>query len=132
MTDTVGTVTPASTLALTRRRTRQRKQIQRAILIALEILLAAVVLIPFIWMVGISIKPESEPYSIPAKLWPDNPTLDNYAIALNPDFIRYAINSTIVSILTIIISITTGLLAAYSFTRLNFPGRRLLLIGIIL
>ncbi len=109
-----------------------RKQTQKAVLIALEVLLAIVVLLPFLWMFSVSVKPETEPFAIPARLWPINPTIDNYKTALYPEFIRYGINSVIVSVLTIIVSISTGLMAAYGFTRLNFPGRRTLLIAIIL
>src|SRR5215208_3119374 len=111
---------------------KRRKRIQKVILVTLEILLAIVVLIPFAWMFSVSIKPNEEPFSIPPRLWPNSPTLQNYQTALYPEFIRYFINSVIVSILTIIISISTGLLAAYGFGRLQFPGRRLLLIGIVL
>jgi ABC-type glycerol-3-phosphate transport system permease component len=110
----------------------QRKRLERVVLIALEIALAILVLLPFMWMFSVSVKPETEPFAIPARLWPTNPTLENYQTALYPEFIRYGINSVIVSVLTIIVSISTGLMAAYSFTRLNFPGRRVILIGIIL
>ncbi len=111
---------------------QHRKRLQKAVLVALEILLAVVVLLPFMWMFSVSVKPESEPFAIPAKLWPTNPTIENYQSALYPEFIRYGINSVIISVLTIIVSISTGLMAAYAFTRLNFPGRRVVLIAIIL
>ncbi len=120
-----------NTQLLARQRAR-RKALQKAILVALEILLAVIVLIPFLWMFSVSIKSNNEPFTIPARLWPENPTLDNYKSALYPEFIRYGINSVIVSVLTIIIAISTGLLAAYSFSRLHFPGRRIILIGIVL
>jgi len=110
----------------------RRKQTTKAILVALEILLAIIILLPFMWMFSVSVKPETEPFAIPARLWPINPTIDNYKTALYPEFIRYGINSVIVSLLTILVSITTGLMAAYGFTRLNFPGRRTLLVAIIL
>ena len=110
----------------------RRKRTTKAILVALEVLLAIIILLPFMWMFSVSVKPETEPFAIPARLWPLSPTIENYKTALYPEFIRYGINSVIVSILTIIVSITTGLMAAYGFTRLNFPGRRTLLVAIIL
>ncbi|MCI0349692.1 MAG: carbohydrate ABC transporter permease, partial [Acidobacteriales bacterium] len=111
---------------------RRRKQTRSAILILLQILVLVIVLIPFLWMFSVSIKPSDEPFAIPARLWPENPTLDNYRTALYPEFIRYFINSVIVSVSTMVISISLGFLAAYSFDRLHFPGRRILLIGILL
>ncbi len=114
------------------REARQQKQLRQGILVALQVFVLVIVLVPFLWMVAVSIKPANEPFSIPARLWPDNPTLDNYREALYPEFIRYFINSVIVSVTTMIISITLGFLAAYGFERLRFRGSRMLLIGILL
>ena len=91
-----------------------------------------VVLLPFFWMFSVSIKPANEPFAIPARLWPQHPTLANYQTAFRPEFRRYFLNSTIVSLSTIVISIGVGLLAAYSFSRFKIHGFRLLLVAIIL
>ena len=89
----------------------------RIILIALQILLAVVVLLPFFWMFSVSLKPPTEPFAIPARLWPDSPTIDNYVTAFRPEFRTYFFNSLVVSLSTVVITVTLGLLAAYSFTR---------------
>lgn len=82
-----------------------------------QVLLALVILIPFFWMVSVSLKPAAEPFAIPAKLWPDNPTLENYITAFRPEFRIYFMNSIIVSLSTVVIVVTLALLAAYTFTR---------------
>jgi len=86
-------------------------------LMLLQLLLAMAVLLPFFWMVSVSLKPASEPFAIPARLWPEHPTLENYVNAFRPEFRIYFLNSIIVSLSTVAISVTLGLLAAYSFTR---------------
>jgi ABC-type glycerol-3-phosphate transport system permease component len=86
-------------------------------LMLLQLLLALLVLLPFFWMVSVSLKPPTEPFAIPARLWPDNPTIDNYITAFRPEFRTYFFNSLVVSLSTVVISVTLGLLAAYSFTR---------------
>lgn len=121
----------AATFSVQRQR-QQQKAVRQAILIGLQIVVLIIVLLPFLWMFSVSIKPANEPFAIPAKLWPDRPTLENYQNALYPEFIRYFMNSVIVSALTMVISISMGFLAAYSFDRLRFSGRRWLLIGILL
>mgnify|MGYP005866501275 FL=1 len=88
-----------------------------ASLFALQALLLIIVLLPFFWMVSVSLKPGTEPFAIPARLWPENPTFDNYLTAFRPEFQRYFINSIVVSVVTILVSITVGLLAAYTFSR---------------
>ena len=89
-------------------------------LMVLQVVLAIVILLPFFWMVSVSLKPATEPFAIPARLWPENPTLENYVNAFRPEFRTYFMNSVIVSLSTVVISVTLGLLAAYSFTRAQF------------
>jgi multiple sugar transport system permease protein len=82
-----------------------------------QILLAVVILLPFFWMVSVSLKPGDEPFAIPANLWPENPTLDNYVTAFRPEFRTYFLNSIVVSLSTVAIVVSLALLAAYTFTR---------------
>ncbi|MDX3976898.1 carbohydrate ABC transporter permease [Shinella sp.] len=89
----------------------------RIALMLLQLVLALLVLLPFFWMVSVSLKPPAEPFAIPARLWPDDPTIDNYITAFRPEFRTYFFNSLVVSLSTVVISVTLGLLAAYSFTR---------------
>ena len=117
--------------AMTYQRPRQRLM-SNVTLIALEILLALIVLLPFFWMVSVSIKPANEPFAIPAKLWPDHPTLENYQNAFYPEFRRYFLNSIVVSLATTAISLSVGLLAAYSFSRFQIRALSALLVLIIL
>jgi multiple sugar transport system permease protein/raffinose/stachyose/melibiose transport system permease protein len=86
-------------------------------LLALNIVLALIILMPFFWMVSVSLKPATEPFAIPARLWPENPTLDNYVTAFRPEFRTYFLNSVIVSLSTVVITVTLALFAAYAFTR---------------
>lgn len=90
---------------------------RRAALLVLQVALGLAILLPFFWMVSVSLKPGAEPFAIPARLWPGNPTLDNYITAFRPEFRIYFVNSVVVSLSTVIITVSLALLAAYSFTR---------------
>lgn len=89
----------------------------RAFLIAGQIILAIFVLVPFFWMLSVSFKPATEPFSIPARLWPEEPTLSNYVTAFRPEFRTYFMNSLIVSGTSVAVTVSLALLAAYSFAR---------------
>jgi multiple sugar transport system permease protein len=89
----------------------------KTILALLQILLLVAVLLPFCWMVSVSLKPATEPFAIPARLWPDSPTFENYVTAFRPEFRTYFLNTIIVSLSSVAITVTLSLLAAYSFTR---------------
>lgn len=64
-----------------------------------------------------SFKPATEPFSIPARLWPEEPTLSNYVTAFRPEFRTYFMNSIIVSGTSVAVTVSLALLAAYSFAR---------------
>jgi multiple sugar transport system permease protein/raffinose/stachyose/melibiose transport system permease protein len=89
-------------------------------LLVLQVGVAVLILLPFFWMVSVSLKPAAEPFAIPARLWPQHPTFDNYVSAFRPEFRTYFINSLVVSLSTVVITVTLALLAAYSFTRSAF------------
>ncbi len=86
-------------------------------MMAAQVALAIVILLPFFWMVSVSLKPATEPFAIPARLWPAHPTLANYVTAFRPEFRIYFLNSLVVSLSTVVVSVSLGLLAAYTFTR---------------
>lgn len=99
----------------------------RILLVTLQILLAVFVLIPLFWMLSVSLKPPTEPFAIPARLWPEEPTLSNYVTAFRPEFRTYFLNSIIVSGSSVVITVSLALLAAYSFAR----GTLLILTGLM-
>lgn len=112
-------------------RQHARNPLRTVVLVFAQLTLLVIVLLPFFWMLSVSLKPATEPFQIPARLWPQHPTLANYRNAFYPEFRRYFLNSFIVSLTTIAISLSVGLLAAYSFSRFRFRGFRWLLIAII-
>lgn len=87
--------------------------------------IAIVMLIPLVWLVGTSLKsPTEDIFQFPPRLFPEQPTLQNFVTVWqsNP-FGRYLLNSTIVSVLTVILNLLFCSLAAYPLARLNFRGR---------
>jgi multiple sugar transport system permease protein/raffinose/stachyose/melibiose transport system permease protein len=94
--------------------------------------LLAFVLFPFFYMVATAFKTEPEQFLSPPIYLPRDPTLENYKQALEPKFIRYFLNSFIVTISTTVIVIAVSLFSSYAFSRLRFRGRKFLLKVIIL
>jgi ABC-type glycerol-3-phosphate transport system permease component len=111
--------------------TAGRRRAGRIGMVLFQLVLAAVVLLPFFWMVSVSLKPGTEPFAIPARLWPEQPTLDNYVTAFQPEFRRYFLNSLIVSGATVLITVTLALFAAYAFTRFQMRLLTALMLAVI-
>src|ERR671924_140268 len=78
-------------------------------------------LLPFYWLVNISLK--TGPDLSSADIVPPNPSLDNYqSIFQNSNFTRALANSAIVSLTTTFLGIIVGSFAAYALARLKMRG----------
>lgn len=90
------------------------------------ILGALFTLLPFLWMISSSLKSAAEIVAIPPTLVPSEAQVENYVTAWNTaPFGRYLINTVIVTFFTTIGVIITSVLSAFAFSRLNFPGKKL-------
>lgn len=87
------------------------------------ILLAIVIIFPIYYMLTVSLKLPRDIYRVPSLL-PVNPTLKNYTdLIVGQDFLINVRNSFVVATLATIVSVFISTLAAYSLTRLRYPGR---------
>jgi multiple sugar transport system permease protein len=87
-------------------------------------------LLPVLWILSLSLKPTSTVKD--GKLIPSSLTLDNYRGIFRGNFFSSAlINSVGIGVITTVISVVIGAMAAYAVARLEFPGKRLL-IGVVL
>ncbi|HEY3110467.1 MAG TPA: carbohydrate ABC transporter permease, partial [Chloroflexota bacterium] len=92
----------------------------------LLVLGAAVALFPFAWMVLGSFKSAGESNLFPPTVLPLEWYPENYLAAWTtpPSTLgRYFLNSMVVSVLGTSLQLVIGVLAAYAFARLRFPGR---------
>lgn len=88
--------------------------------------IAASCIFPLLWMVGSSLKTQSTIFS-DMSLIPSQPHWENYALAWKEGgFGRFFINSIFYTVSVVIGIIIVSSLAAYAFSRLNFPGRNLI------
>jgi multiple sugar transport system permease protein len=88
---------------------------------------AIYVIAPFVWMVSISLKPETEVFAREIAILPREPTLANYeAVFIAAPYLRYFMNSLLVAIVTTLGAVTVSTLAAYAFSRFRFRGRDLI------
>lgn len=98
----------------------------------IAIFLVLLSIFPIIWLFLTSIKPTNEIYIWPIKIFPTNPTFQNYINLFKMgSFGRYFINSIIVSGSATLLILITGTLAAYSFARINFKGKKIMMIIVL-
>jgi ABC-type glycerol-3-phosphate transport system permease component len=87
---------------------------------------------PLLWMAITSIKPEDQATEFPPRFIPRTVTFENYLGVLTETLMpRFVLNSLILSVGTIACVLVLGALAAYGFSRYRFPGKNVILIGML-
>ncbi len=88
------------------------------------VLLVAFFVLPFLWMVSGSLKSMDETFSVPPRLLPQVWLWGNYPRALTyVPFLRYLKNSAIVCVGTVVGTLLSCSLVAYSISRIRWWGR---------
>lgn len=103
------------------------------VLLYLALVLAAVFfVIPVLWTLVSSFKPENDIQSYPPQWIPHPFTTKNYAEVLGSyPYLRWMLNSIVISVLGTVGILICSTLAAYALARFQFPGRRMLFQSII-
>lgn len=111
------------------RAVRQTRNIIRYIF---AILITLVFLFPIFWMISTSLKPEDEVLAATQTLLPIKWQFSNYATVMQKEpFMRYMLNTAIVTAGTMILEMGTGVLAAYSFARGKYRGKHAMFIFVL-
>ncbi len=91
-------------------------------------------LIPPFYMIMTSLKSSAEISAQTGNPWlVQHPTLANFWYLITyPNFQQYYINSVVVTLLTVVVSMTIAILAAFSLARMGFWGSQTLATGVFL
>ena len=99
---------------------KKKAKISKAIIYAFLVLTAIIYIVPLIWVFLVSFKTNSEIFTNPFGL-PESFYLDNFTFALTAGKLGVAtLNSAIVCITTLILSMIIGSMAAFAISRLRW------------
>lgn len=76
-----------------------------------------IVIVPIYWIVITSFKTQSNYFQTNPLAPPAEPTLDNYKVVIEADFVRYFVNSTIVTLGAVVPAVLISFMAAYAIVR---------------
>jgi len=94
---------------------------------ALLIFFAALLMVPFFWMVSSSLKLDRDVFTIPIQWWPTNPVWRNYIdIWTRIPLMTYARNSIRLTLVVTVLQLLTSSFAAFAFSKMKFRGRDVL------
>ena len=91
---------------------------------AAMILVMLVIGLPLFWVLITSFKTPDMVYVQPPKWWPEPVTTEPYGrVVENVPFLRYFRNSLVITSVLVACKLVLGILSAYAFVYLRFPGR---------
>lgn len=102
--------------------------------VCLGVVLAVAIiwLIPLLWALDTSLKPNGETADLPVTWWIKQPTLDSYASILQAgDIWNWYLSSVTIGTITMVLTVLTASMAAFALSRLTFR-RHGLVLGLIL
>lgn len=106
----------------------------KAIITLIMALLGIVFLLPFIWMLSASLKPEADVFKYPIEWIPQTwrAAFNYHSVWFGKaNFTLYYWNSIKVTALTTLLSVAVSSMAAYGFTKIRFPGRNALFVLVL-
>lgn len=105
---------------------------RNALLTLTVVLISLAMLLPLIWMLFTSVKPESEIVQFPPKLFPQSFTFQHYADVWDRiPFARLYLNTIIFAGGVTVLSLLFDSMTAYALARLNFRGSNVIFIFVL-
>lgn len=94
---------------------------------------ALIVILPFLWLLFTSFdKTNSYSLPFPPRLFPKNPSLFNYKMALvNVPMLQYLFNTILLVIISLVLSMFISTLSGFCLSKGKFPGKNILLLFIM-
>jgi multiple sugar transport system permease protein len=116
-----------------RNKTVSFETVKKVLIYSLLTICSAFAIIPVLWAISTSFKPEALIVQYPPQWIPTNITFDNYAkVLFQSNFPRYFWNSIVVSSVSVLASLVISSHAAYAASRFEFKGKKLILFIILM
>lgn len=111
---------------------RTWKWVNHTIIYVIVTFLAAVILVPFFWMVSTALQADGDIFAWPPQWIPDPPQWHNFVEAWTAmPFNRYLFNTIFIVVLGIVAELISATIVAYGFARFRFPGSGLIFLVLL-
>lgn len=105
----------------------QTEFLVKTIIFLLLLMFAIFIAVPFMWMFSTSLRMPKTSFRLPPKIFPTEFNLDSYrTIFEKVDFLAFFVNSIKVAVLTTGLQLIVCSMAAYAFSRIEFPGKNII------
>ena len=121
-----------ATQAVKTRSAKTQERTTKILVYVLLILVSALMLIPFIWMLSSSLKMKKDVFKFPVEWIPSVPRWRNYVdIWTKIPLLTFIKNTAFLTIVVTLLQLFTSSFAAYAFAKMNFKGKKVLFLGYI-
>jgi multiple sugar transport system permease protein len=109
---------------------KKQSRIVSIIFFLICMVMAYIMVVPFVWMISASFKTNTEMFGYPIRWIPEVFRTVNYrTVWVDIDFPVYFFNTFKLAFIITIVQLFTCSLAAFSFSKLHFPGRDKIFLG---
>ena len=122
----------AETMAVKSHSAKAQHRTLMVLVYILLVVVAALMLVPFLWMLSASFKMNKDVFAFPIEWIPSNPRPRNYVdIWTKIPLLTFILNTAKLTIIVTLLQLFTSSFAAYAFAKLNFRGKKALFLGYI-
>ena len=108
------------------------QKVLKVLLYVFLIIMAAIMLLPFLWMLSASLKQDRDVFTFPIQWIPAEPEWANYQkIWTQIPLLTYILNTVKLTIIVTLLQLFTSSFAAYAFAKLRFKARNILFLGYV-
>lgn len=117
-----------SSTAVVMKKKKSSAVLRRVLLYIVLILIAVIMVVPFLWMLSTSLKTQYDAVKIPPVWIPDPPRWENYVkLFTEQPMFQFMLNTIKIVFFVVLGQLFFSSLAAYSFARISFKGRNVVL-----
>ena len=132
MTASVRTMPRKAVPSTRARKAAAKKRFERVIVTLCALAVLMIVLMPLVWMLVSSFKPNVELFQRPPQILPQKPTLQHYVELWNfTSFPRYFLNTFLVAGVACVVGVLISLASVYAVTRFEFIAARAFTFGVL-
>mgnify|MGYP000125692990 CR=1 FL=1 len=108
-----------------RKKAAAKRAVSQGLIVLGCLLICLIWVLPFLWMLGTSMRREIDSFNLPPAFWPEQWNIENYQKVFDMiPFLKFTWNSFFISASATLAMLVVTSMAAYAFARINFAFKK--------
>ena len=114
------------TASMKRKKAAAKRAVSQGLIVLGCLLICLIWVLPFLWMLGTSMRREIDSFNLPPAFWPEQWNIENYQKVFDMiPFLKFTWNSFFISASATLAMLVVTSMAAYAFARINFAFKKI-------